>query len=364
MAEPALPGPASDGAVVWFGDGSAAEGDGSQAWARLQTWAKGRGLRLFRAEERERVPRAIPWDAEGVVEEALARARDGLQALDGPAVDAAVAAALAALERSPELPHGAWLLAEVERTWAARLARVEPRDPTGAAMALGRAAALDGGRALGVGETRDLGVPADTPASLTVRLVLEGTAEGTPSDLQLEVDGQALPTGPLAGNGRMDMALKGGPHQVRLLEGGALLWATWVPSREALRPGASRQAAEGIAVVPVTLPPPPPCSLGDLRGPKACPSWLSVRVAKASGAGTALPLSVATCRGPTCGAFTVVGGALAEGEGDHRGGWPAWATWTLVGVGLVTGATAAFLVASPGEPENRPRLVGGGVTVH
>jgi hypothetical protein len=79
---------------------------------------------------------------------------------------------------------------------------------------------------------------------------------------------------------------------------------------------------------------------------------------------------VARCERTTCGPFLewrsegALGGPGPQPIAPHGGPWPAWATWTAIGVGAVAATTIA-LVAS-GVFESHPteqRFVAGGVRV-
>src|SRR5208282_550685 len=118
----------------------------------LQTWAAARGLRLVPPKEGGR--HTIPVDATVAtrVEESLHLARELLTQHDADGAERALAHAEALLRAHSELPQAAWLLAEVERGYATRFARLDPVDLARAARHWRTAAALDGGRTPGVGE--------------------------------------------------------------------------------------------------------------------------------------------------------------------------------------------------------------------
>jgi hypothetical protein len=97
----------------------------------------------------------------------------------------------------------------------------------------------------------------------------------------------------------------------------------------------------------------------------SCEHWVAAVPAERRGA-----VLVARCERSTCGPFLewrsegAFGAASAPPLVEHHGSWPAWATWTAIGVGALAATTIA-LVAS-GVFESHPteqRFVAGGVRV-
>jgi hypothetical protein len=145
---------------------------------------------------------------------------------------------------------------------------------------------------------------------------------------------------------------------------GKVIWAEWV------------SFASG-ATVKVALPHPVPCSREELghvvlkeggvlvASGVHCADWVAaVPVPR----GTHPTVLVATCHREQCGALLEwsVGGAGAPPVAvDHPTHWPSWATWTLVGAGVV-GATAATLVAAGVFRSSAPvtNFQEGGLVVH
>ena len=102
-----------------------------------------------------------------------------------------------------------------------------------------------------------------------------------------------------------------------------------------------------------------------------CDHWVAAVATERRGA-----VLVARCAGSACGPFvewrSEGGFDIGPGEGPGtaarpsvpHGGWPGWATWTAVGVGVLA-ATTITLVAT-GVFESRPteqRFVAGGVRI-
>jgi hypothetical protein len=324
--------------VVWLAPRPSAE-----ATRALEQWARARGV-VLRPPTSDRsalvgVDRSLATGIEAGLEEA----RRAVAALDAEAVARALGGVESTLAAHPELPQAAWLRAEVERTWSARWARVEPKDPDKAAAAWGRAAALDGDRAAGVGET------AYPRGSLEVdaTLVVDGETPGEP--VELYVDGLRTAPGPIR-RGE-------GEHQIVAMHARGVAYAAWVT------------VSRG-ATITVALPPPPVCSVDDLAARRSqgvrCPRWVA-----------ATPLEdgarIATCAGDRCGAadkVTVPVTHPSHGTGPGAGGqtppekkpWPVWITWTAAGVGVValTGVVLWAAGAFAG-PERSTRFVSGGV---
>ncbi len=279
----------------------------------LQTWAQVRGLRLV--QPREGGSRAIEVDASIAqrVEEALHAARELLTQHDADGAERALARAEALLRAHPELPQGAWLLAEVERGWAARFARLDPPDAERAARHWRAAAALDGGRAAGVGEVN---AQAETPVSFSLALVDSGANAS-----ELRWDGEIVAPG-------SHTALPG-LHQLVAKQDGAVVFAQWIA------------IAQGTPVR-IALPMPEPCSRADLAGARMCGAWVLAR--RTSAPSTFL---VRVCSSGGCGPeLTVSPIEWTETRKPKHHGLPGWAAWTLGGAGVAAAlGVAAGIIA-------------------
>jgi len=359
---------ANDATVVWVtpeGPGSPRE-DAAQALAH---WARARGVTLAAASATTGA-RALKVDAAlaDSIEKELDRAREAVGALDGDLADRALARAEALVRDHPELPQGGWLRAEVHRGWAARWSRVEPRDAARAQAAWQEADALDGGRVPGVGET-----PAPrrraTPAVIRV--------SGAPSHrLVAHLDGVVVP-GQLDESGALVFAVEVAPaeHHLRLSSGDETLFAAWVSIAETARGeetpfavpvilGSAASACSGAAFVAVSRD-----AGGHVEASGVgCERWVAAWPATRRGA-----VMVARCERDACSpalewrleATSLDGAGAGSGAGTavHRT-WPAWATWTALGVGAA-GAAVITIIAT-GALEARPveqRFVAGGVRV-
>lgn len=340
--------------LVWLALATPAGGDPGEARGTptteqdraMTSWARARGVRLASPRGGGAPNVAIDFGAADRVEQELERARDAIAALDGDAADRAIEAARKDLLAHPELPNAAWLLAEVERAAATRASRIAPIDADAAEEAWARAAALDGGRASGIGEPR---------TSRTARRVHATIAGGGP-DVALTLDGAPVAAGPIERSA--------GVHQLVATRGGRVAWAAWVP------------IAEG-AVIAVPDVAGAACSADDLsrarlvgdaieaRGVR-CPRWVA---ATPSGDGEAIGASVrvATCEADRCGALLEWHAPRDAGfvpaprtDGPYK--WPAWGTWTLVGAGAV--ATGVIVIVATGvfaPTRTDVRFVNGGI---
>jgi hypothetical protein len=327
--------------VVWIAPAGAERP--RQAEHALDEWGRSHGLHL-EAPNHETAPR-LPVDqtiADGIEEE-LEKARDASSALDTEAVEGALASAEATLRQHPELPQGAWLMAEVERGWARRWASMPPKDPERAAAAWRRARGLDGGREPGLGE-------ASTPTSdpeVAFEFFLDG--EGNAS-----LDGR--PVSPGAGKSAP------GEHQLTVTRKGVLVWAGWVG------------VGQG-AVVRVAPPGPVPCSAEDLGHVVVDGNAAEGKVVRSSGVrcplwvladpeGTEGRLLVTSCKMDRCGAlleWRVNGAGSVVPGGAVASTWPAWASWTLVGVGAaaIAGVTIGIDAAFHSGAAPAPFVLGG-----
>jgi hypothetical protein len=328
--------------VVWLAP-LPADADRTRA---LANWARTHSVSLVEPSD-ETPPRlsSDPADPKlaGEVDDLVERARDAVAAGDGDAVDRALAAAEARLRAHPELPHAAWLMAEVERCRSMRWRRLPPVDREAADRAWQRAEALDGGRLAGIGEQ----AAAAAPAAATLDL-----GDELPPREQAWLDGSPV---------RGSVPTHAGLHALVVTRDGAPIWAAWV------------EAPSGPSNVTMNVQPPPSCSAADFDGARVeggsvaaervrCPSWVAVTAADRPGA-----VRVSTCEGNRCGPlldwqapepWTLV----PPLERRDRERWPTWATWGLVGAGaaIATGAVVILATALRSAPtETRFTLVGG-----
>jgi hypothetical protein len=336
-------------AIAWLADSP-----GEEARRALEAWGRARGVRLAPPGE-ERAPLvAIDWSAGERVEQEIARARDALAGLDFDAAERSLARADATLREHPELPQGAWLRAEVERGWSARWLRAgsadargpAPEDVERAKRAWQRGAALDGGREPGLGERAF-----EPAAAVTATLRVEG--DGAP-----RLDGAAVLQG-LVQRGE-------GEHLLAVVRpDGGTVWAGWV------------SLAQG-SVIRVAAEPAAACSRADLRRAHVergavlapgvqCGRWVAA-IPASPGA-----VDVALCEGETCGPLAtwrasspLIAPAPGPGQADSsRGGWPAWATWTVAGVGVAGAALAIVAAAGAFKPApSETHFVNGGLQIH
>ncbi len=358
MSPPAVEPPA---VVVWLGD---AARPGAQR--ALDEWARARGVRLTTPDASE-TSRAQPSPLEVAdrVEREIARAADAVSALDADAAERALARAEQALRAAPELPQAPWLLAEVQRGWAARWARVEPRDEARARLAWQAAHALDGGRVAGVGETQ---TAAPVEHALTLSL------GGAPASAIVRFDGVALqPSGRSGGRTTFSTRAAPGTHHVAVELRGLYALAAWVnvPAPAASAPSPTPPAAS----VALELGEAASCDAESLAGAAArdgrvqvpagasCPRWVAVVPLERPGA-----IAVAQCERDACGPLLEwrvrSSSTAALPPPPPHGKWPAWATWTLVGVGVAAAATTAVIASGAlGERPVEQRFIAGGSRV-
>jgi hypothetical protein len=362
--------------VVWVAEGGTTQGarsgapDGRDDAARaLVEWGRARGLRIVSASDATGASTLkVDLSIADRVEKELDRAREAIAALDGDAAERALARAEAVLREHPELPQAAWLRAEVHRSWAARFSRVEPRDDQRALAAWQEADALDGGRAVGIGE---LAFPPRAHAPVTF------TIHGASSrKLVTWLDGVELVPTPSSGGASTDgvttyaLDVAAAEHQVVVSIDGDPVFASWV-AIASVTPGTPRPA------IPIHVGDDGACSASSLAGVSrdgstvratgvACNHWIAASPSERHGS-----VLVARCERSSCGPFVewrseggLGGGSSVPSTGKHGERWPTWATWTAVGVGVVVATTVALIAT--GVFESRPteqRFVAGGVRV-
>lgn len=348
-----------DAAVVWLVDGEPRE-DAARA---LREWAKARGVVLA-------PPPSVEASASFAHDPALAaaadkelgRAHEALSGNDADAAERSLARVETLLRDHPELPEAPWLRAEVDRTWSARWLRLQPRDEARARAAWENAAALDGGRVAGVGETP---FP-PRPGRVKATIVLEGPAATAPG-ATLYFDGVRLEPSRREADerrGRATFSVEVAPaeHHVLASLGGRTVFAGWI-ALVGPEPAETR----------IALPAADVCTRDLFRGVRrdegrilapgiACPAWIAALPADRRGS-----VFVARCERDQCGpllewrteAMTPVGPPQEE---PRAGGWPKWATWAIVGAGALTAASIALVATGAFEARaTEPRFVVGGV---
>jgi hypothetical protein len=337
--------------VVWLAAHEAAPTN--DAKRALGAWANTRGVTLALPGAEGAPGIAIDWTAAEQVERGLARVRDALAGLEFDAAERELARAEASLRDHPELPQAAWLRAEVARAWSVRWLR--GGDEERAKRAWQRAAGLDGGREAGLGEKA---FAPDAAITATIRLKDAERADGA----KLRLDGEIIAPG--------EVKRSAGEHALAIVGAdGQPVWAEWV------------SFAQGTDVR-VEAPPPPACSEADVRSARLsehassvsatgvrCSAWV------AAVAGERGVVRVATCARDACSELVEWRSIAAGSPGwtfgpgpavEARAKWPAWASWTLAGVGVVgtavgiAAAAGAFRSSSPPETQ----FVSGGVQVH
>ena len=359
---------ADDVTVVWVEKADSRE-DAERA---LGEWGRARGVRVHPAADGAGAGSVTIDFAIGErVERELERAREAIAALDADPAERALARADAILREHPELPQAAWLRAEVHRGWAARWTRIEPRDDQRALIASQDADALDGGRAAGIGEVAFAARPKTSAA-----IIVQG---GGGRAVVARLNGVALPPTPAnatnAAVGALTFPIDVPPaeHHLVISLDGEVAFASWVAI-------AAVPAGSPRPTIPIHVGDDGACSAGSFAGvirdgtgvlaPNvSCEHW--VAAAPAERRGTVL---VARCERSTCGPFLEWRSESAfEDRGDRAarldkpstpvgGRWPAWATWTAIGVGAVAATTITLIATGVFESRpTEPRFVAGGV---
>jgi len=315
--------------------------DGPQSRA-LSSWARAHGAALEPPAKGQAASLAVdPRDADEV-ERLLDRARDAIAARDAEGVDRALGLAEATLRAHPELPQGAWLMAEVERARSARWRRVPPIDEAAADRAWARAEAIDGGRVPGVGEK------AGAAHGAAATLVVEA-----PEGATVLLDGEAIGPGP--------RATREGSHALVVAWDGAPAWASWI------------DVPPGTTTVRPSAPAPAPCSATDVAHVRVAAGTVEASHVRCGTWAAAMPgpsadaVLVALCEPGRCGPlleWKAESWAWTPPTQPERAarGWPTWATWGLVGAGAVV-ATGVVVLAT-GALRSSPsetRFVSGGV---
>lgn len=333
--------------TAWFPQESASSGEAKGdapsdvAGRALAAWAESRGLVLVPPSEAKTVRIDLDLSIADRVESELATARNALTRLDADATEHALARARQLLEAHPELPQAAWLMAEVERGWAARWMRIAPIDVDRAARAWAMAAALDGGRAPGIGETR-----APVPARITATFDWSDDAA-----VKITVDGTPITRGP--------KQIAAGEHAVVVERDDAIVWADWV----SIAAGSTVRLPNFAA---------PACSRPDFALAKSVKSGIDASGVRCAHWVAAIPAAggvrAAICEGGECGPLVLWqlhSGALVPitppPKPDKKSG--VWIGVVAVGVVVVVAVTSLALAASGAfdAAPHETKFVGGGL---
>lgn len=323
----------------------------SEQTRSLSSWSRAHGVKLV-APARA-APLALTVDARiaDAVEARLETARDAIGARDGDGADRALSSADGMLRAHPELPQAAWLMAEVERSRAARWRRVQPTDPEAADGAWLRAEAIDGGRVPGVGEESSPRHPKAATVAVDV----------SPGDAHLWLDGAATQ--------ERDISTYAGIHAFVVTWAGSPVWAEWVeapPGRSTVHvdaPGAAECSVEDVARAHVMSQ-----TVGTSRVDRIealhvqCGAWVAAN--PGTGVGS---VRMALCETDRCGtAFEWRPSAPwtwappTEYRSERKG--LPWATWSLVGLGVAIATGVAVVASGALQPTpTETRFVSGGI---
>lgn len=293
--------------VLWLGS----EPELTERRADLAVWAT---ERQRRAQPLVAAGPSYPAELAEQVEALLEEARVAPAA---PETVRALQRAEAVLLEHPELPQAAWLLAERYAIEAHASAADGSGEPTLHGALRARARQLEGARAAPVGSP-----PLPEPLTADGRVP---EPSGTRPHDRVFIDG-ATAAGTLAP----------GRHHVLWMRGELRVWAGWIelePGRPwSLSDPTSPCSALDLVDVEVDADTPRPAS-GVL-----CQRWAIARPHPTGG------IDVAECTTTHCGSWLRVSresqrsAQALPARDDVTGGWPGWATWTLVGAGAAAAA--------------------------
>jgi hypothetical protein len=296
--------------MVWLG----AQTLSAAASASLEGWAETRAVRL----ERPRRDTVIDgsrsaWQARW--ERWLEQARDQQQAGDDEAAEASLTELERSLRAHPEALEAGWLMAERYRAGARIVRRRSPEEMRRYEML---ADVLEGQRAAAFAEpSTKIGMPV---AKIHVELSIHGARRH-----------ETAWDGALSGD---DFFTAPGEHHLIVFRGAGVAWAGWV-------------SVLAAGKIDVWIPDATACSVEDFDGVAMrdgaridvppgvrCASWLAVAPAPSPGT-----LLLAVCNGDRCEPpKTLYDGMAATRALPERAAprsfLPAWATWTLAGVGI------------------------------
>ncbi|HKQ68831.1 MAG TPA: hypothetical protein VJT73_05800 [Polyangiaceae bacterium] len=319
--------------LVWLG----AEPAEVRAKEALDAWAAQHGAELAEPSNDEAPDDpALPAMAEQS-DRTLEAARDMANAGDEDGARQALAELEQTLRSHPGLPQASWLLAERYRLEAQILARGPAPSKSASAAMSALADALEGERAVSFGEAPK---GATSVARIDVTLVVHGARRP-----------EVFWDGVLSSTNRLSTVP--GEHHLVVRRGKRAAWSGWV-------------SALATGNLDVWVPDARPCSREDLEGvatsgaaltvPRGirCGAWIAAGPARDRGT-----LGLWRCEGSVCQLPTVA--VIDKAATDKpplaaetkQSRLPAWAAWTLAGVGavaatsLVLWGTGAFDRAPP-----------------
>jgi hypothetical protein len=303
---------------VWLGT----EQPNGRVEAALNAWAASHGVTLQapRTEADDRGEAAS--EVAERCDHALDEARDQVTAGDDSTARLTLARVEQTLRQHPELLQASWLMAERYRLEA----QIAERASEGGATWQARADVLEGPRAAPFGEKR----PALAPAvELPITIAVRGARQH-----------ENYWDGSKAGD---QFSTAAGEHHLVVLRGKRVAWSGWVSVLVA-------------GTVDIWVPDAPACSAADLGGaafvdetqvrvPKGvrCGAWAVASLGTQHGTVRAALCHLDACDAASTSAYDIFESkASSKEKPPAKGTFPAWATWTLAGVGLA-GATTIIL---------------------
>lgn len=343
--------------LLWL---AAAPATGAQQ-EHLQKWAARNDIVLsVPAADAGSRPTTYQGETVAHIETLLERARLAVDGLDAALALELIEQVRRALRTHPELPQASWLLAETFHI-EADLARAAGDVQRAEALEL-EASRLEGPRSRAAFAPH-ASSETDLDTTATAPRARQWMVSGPRPDDRLVWNGAQVE--PPSRESAWHVETIAGLQHVRVLRGGALLWAGWI------------EVSDESATIELPVPAPAPCSAEDLAPmhvpgltgvPVSCDRWIAARPVLSGPSTAPDAIEIARCHRDQCGAFErwppprpLPAVPVAPERDSNLLTSAPWWTYAAIGTVVATTATILLLGMTQRRDEERPTWVYGGI---